>query len=215
VSKGVGEVAAGQIEVNSRKALMEAEEEMRARLAEAAESRTEARNIAAEERNLANIPRQAEAIAASDEAILSRRFGEGSAYPGLIQQQLAATETAGQKLEQQRTRGLLGDEQHVRTLRRMLSATPEGSPERAEISRQLQDLEGTQTRLDPRVEAELEFIQSQINTYQKDRSEAIERGYEIDDPVIKDFDAKIAPLRRDAERLLGRSSGAADPLGLF
>lgn len=53
VSRGVGQVAERQIEVNSRKALMEAEEEMNARLAEAAEGRQIASEGRAETRQLA------------------------------------------------------------------------------------------------------------------------------------------------------------------
>ena len=100
-------MATDQIAENSRKALMEAEEQMRDRLAEAAEGRAETRAIAAEERRLKNIPIEAEATAASDEAIMARRYGEGSTFPGLIRQQTIANETAGQRLEQQHRKGCL------------------------------------------------------------------------------------------------------------
>jgi hypothetical protein len=97
VSKGVGQVASTQMEVNARKALMEAEEEMRARLAEAAEGRAETRQIAAEERQIANIGRVAEATATAEEGVMTSRFSEGSAYPGLLSRQIEATQTPGQK----------------------------------------------------------------------------------------------------------------------
>jgi len=203
VSKGVGEVAAGQIEVNSRKALMEAEEEMRARLAEAAESRTETRNIAAEERNLANIPREAEATAASAEAILSRRYGEGSAYPGLIRQQTAANETAGQRLEQQRTQGLLDDEQNVRDARQTLATMPKTDPRYQSLKDQLEVLTGDTARLDPLVAAEIEDLQYQVRRATADYEKAVS---EYDTDAIAAAGETLDNLQVQRERLFGRTS---------
>jgi len=217
VSKGVGQVATDQIAENSRKALMEAEEQMRDRLAEAAEGRAETRNIAAEERRLKNIPIEAEATAASDEAIMARRYAEGSNYTGLIRQQTAANETPAQKALRESAERTDAFEEEQRGLRRKL-AEAQTEEERNEYTRQLNALTGTfgqNSRLDPRVEAELEYIQSEINMYQKDLSSAIENGYTSEDQVVKDIEAKLAPLRLDAQRLLGRSSVDNDPLGLF
>ena len=212
VSKGVGQVAAGQIEVNSRKALMEAEEEMRARLAEAAEGRAETRNIAAEERRLKNIPIEAEATAASDEAIMARRYGEGCNYTGLIRQQTAANETAGQRLEQQRTQALLDDEQQVRDARQTLATMDPNDPQYQVVKRQLDVLTGGTARLDPLVAAEIEDLQYQIRRATVDYESAMESFNDADIAVAKE---RLNDLQRKSDRLFGRSSSDNDPLGLF
>lgn len=205
VSKGVGQVAAGQIEVNSRKALMEAEEEMRARLAEAAESRTETRNIAAEERRLKNIPLEAEATALSEEANLARRYGEGSTFPGLIRQQTAANETAGQRLEQQRTQGLLDDEQNVRDARQALATMPENDPRYAGLKRQLEVLTGGTARLDPLVAAEIEDLQYQTRRATADYEKAVS---DYDTDAMAAAGETLDKLQAQRERLFGRTSNA-------
>jgi len=136
VSKGVGQVAAGQIELNSRKALMEAEEEMRARLAEAAESRAEKQQIRAEDRARANIPLDAQAAADAEAAILQQRFGEGSTYPGLLQSQMRATETPAQRATREAAEADTTWTKEERELRRkLMSAGTE--TERDEYARQL------------------------------------------------------------------------------
>ena len=212
VSKGVGQVAAGQIEVNSRKALMEAEEEMRARLAEAAEGRAETRNIAAEERRLKNIPLEAEATALSEEANLARRYAEGSTFPGLIRQQTAANETAGQRLEQQRTQGLLDDEQNVRDARQTLATMDPNDPQYQVVKRQLEVLTGGTARLDPLVAAEIEDLQYQIRRATVDYESAMESFNDADIAVAKE---RLNDLQVKSDRLFGRSSSENDPLGLF
>jgi hypothetical protein len=203
VSKGVGQVATDQIAENSRKALMEAEEEMRARLAEAAEGRAETRNIAAEERRLANIPREAEATAASEESVLSRRFGEGSAYPGLIRQQTAANETEGQRLEQQRTQGLLDDDQQVRDARQTLATMDPNDPQYQVVKRQLEILTGGTARLDPLVAAEIEDLQYQTRRATADYEKAVS---DYDPDAMAAAGETLDKLQVQRERLFGRTS---------
>ena len=205
VSKGVGQVAAGQIEVNSRKALMEAEEEMRARLAEAAEGRAETRNIAAEERRLKNIPLEAEATAASEEAVLARRYAEGSTFPGLIRQQTAANETAGQRLEQQRTQGLLEDEQNVRDARQALATMPKTDARYQALKEQLEVLTGSTARLDPLVAAEIEDLQYQTRRATADYEKAVS---DYDTDAMAAAGETLDKLQAQRERLFGRTSNA-------
>lgn len=203
VSKGVGQVAAGQIEVNSRKALMEAEEQMRDRLAEAAEGRAETRAIAAEERRLKNIPIEAEATAASDEAIMARRYGEGSTFPGLIRQQTIANETAGQRLEQQRTQGLLDDEQQVRDARQTLATMDPNDPQYQVVKRQLDVLTGGTTRLDPLVAAEIEDLQYQTRRATADYEKAVS---DYDTDAMAAAGETLDKLQAQRERLFGRTA---------
>lgn len=203
VSRGVGEVAAGQIELNSRKALMEAEEEMRARLAEAAETRAETRQIAAEERSIENIPREAEATAASEEAILARRYGEGSTFPGLIRQQTAANETAGQRLERQRTQGQLDDDQLVRDARQTLATMDPNDPQYQVMRRQLDVLTGGTARLDPLVAAEIEDLQYQTRRATADYEKAVS-DYDLD--AMTAAGETLDRLRAQRERLFGRTA---------
>jgi hypothetical protein len=127
LSKGVGAVSAAQIETNSRKALLQAEEEMRLRLAEAQERMT----IAAEDRAIGNIGRTAEAQATADEDILRRRYGEGSEYGGLIQRQMESEETPEARARRIESESDLAWENEERELRRQLAAAE--TPEQKEV----------------------------------------------------------------------------------
>lgn len=208
VSRGVGEVAAGQIELNSRKALMEAEEEMRARLAEAAEGRAETRQIAAEERAIKNIGREAQA----EEDILARRYGEGSKYPGLISQQISAQETPSQRATREREELLADDDQRVRDVRQTLATMDPNDPLYQAVKRQLDVLTGGTARLDPLVAAEIEDLQYQIRRATAEYESALDS---FDDTEITAAKERLNRLQRQADRLFGRSSSDDDPLGLL
>jgi hypothetical protein len=219
VSRGVGEVAAGQIELNSRKALMEAEEEMRARLAEAAEGRAETRQIAAEgraetrqiaaeDRAIQNIGREAQA----EEDILARRYGEGSKYPGLISQQISAQETPSQRATREREELLADDDQRVRDVRQTLAAMDPNDPLYRSVKRQLDVLTGGTARLDPLVAAEIEDLQYQIRRATAEYESALDS---FDDTEITVAKERLNRLQRQADRLFGRSSSDDDPLGLL
>lgn len=141
LSRGVGQVATAQMEVNARKALLEAEEEMRARLAEAAEARAEARQIAKEDRDIANIPRAAEATAAAEEGIMERRFGPGSTYSGLLSAQMSASETPSQRATREAAEAESDWAKEERNVRRGLMAA-KTNEERDEYARQLGAMSG-------------------------------------------------------------------------
>lgn len=208
VSRGVGEVAAGQIELNSRKALMEAEEEMRARLAEAAEGRAETRQIAAEERAIKNIGREAQA----EEDILARRYGEGSKYPGLISQQISAQETPGQKAAREREELLAADEQTKRDVLQSLLTTPESDPAYQGLLRQWQVMSGASgSRMDPQQSAQIDYYQSRINQLQRSRQDAI-RDFGPDDPSVSEIDTELGWAQSEISKLLGLPSFSRSPV---
>jgi hypothetical protein len=217
VSRGVGQVAERQIEVNSRKALMEAEEEMNARLAEAAEvraiaaeGRAETRQIGAESRRLANIPLETEAIATAEEGVMSRRYSEGSQYPGLVAQQLRVQRTPEQELELERSQGLLGDDQQIRDLRQTIATMPENDPALPGLKRQLGILTGGTSRLDPMVELAMDDLASRGRRLEIDYERAVR---DFDDAEIARITEKLDALDVERQRILGRSSD--DPLGLL
>jgi hypothetical protein len=197
VSRGVGEVAAGQIELNSRRALMEAEEEMRARIAEAAETRAETRQIAAEEREIENVGRLAEA----EEGVLKRRYAEGSSYPGLISRELQARETPAQKAARQRDEALFEDEQSLRELRQTIATMPKNDPALPGLERELEIRTGGSRRIDPMIELELEDIQQQVRRATADYERATSN---YDDEAMTAAGQKLDDLNARRERLFGR-----------
>jgi hypothetical protein len=141
LSKGVGQVASTQMEVNARKALLEAEEEMRARLAEAAEGRAETRAIAAEQRAISNISEIASATAAAEESVLASRFAEGSSYPGLLASRMEAEQRPGERAAAELTAEQAEFTKKVNNLRSTLAET-ENEAERNKLIRQMGDLVG-------------------------------------------------------------------------
>lgn len=208
VSRGVGEVAAGQIELNSRKALMEAEEEMRARLAEAAETRAETRQIAAEERGIKNIGREAE----EEERVLARRYAEGSAYPGLISQQIRAQETPGQKVSREREQRRSDIEQRRLDLVDTISTMSDDDPVLPALRRQLQILDGEpRSRTDPQQSAQIDYYQSRINQLQRSRQDAI-RDLGPDDPSVSEIDTELGWAQSEISKLLGLPSFSRSPV---
>lgn len=208
VSRGVGEVAAGQIELNSRKALMEAEEEMRARLAEAAETRAETRQIAAEERDIKNIGRKAE----EEDKVLARRFEAGSEYPGLLSQQIRAQETLGQQVYRERQQHLSDTEQRRQELVDTISTMSDDDPVLPALLRQLQILDGEQrSRTDPQQSARIDYYQSRINQLQRSRQDAI-RDLGPDDPSVSEIDTELGWAQSEISKLLGLPSFSRSPV---
>lgn len=202
VSRGVGEVAAGQIELNSRKALMEAEEEMRARLAEAAETRAETRQIAAEERDIKNIGRKAE----EEDKVLARRFEAGSEYPGLLAQQIRAQETPGQKVYRERQQHLFDTEQRRQELVDTILTMSNDDPVLPALLRQLQILDGEQrSPTNPQQSAQIDYYQSRINQLERNRQDAI-RDLGPDDPLVAEIEEELNSAQSEISKRLGLPS---------
>ena len=196
LSKGVGQVATAQMEINARKALMEAEEEMRARLAEAAESRAEARQIAAEDRAIKNIPRELEATADAEESVLRRRFGEGSDYPGLLSSQMSATETPSQRATREAAEYDLSRRQKQDALVEQLANETDPDKQR-QLRDQLTALgsEFKTPEMDPRDRMALENLYSRLNDAEKDyRKALVESG---DENILATLRGERDALKRE------------------
>jgi metal-dependent amidase/aminoacylase/carboxypeptidase family protein len=202
VSRGVGQVAERQIEVNSRKALMEAEEEMNARLAEAAEGRAIAAEGRAETRQIGAEGR-AEAFQIGAE-------GRAEARTIAAENRLDPVETEQLNVLRAQVAGVQRDsawterEQGIRT---RLGQAPFGSEDYESALQELDSMVTTGTRAQraqDNVAAGARYVDlAELNFEQAEQLRKDLRDGNIFEPEdVADANTRIAKLQRNAERAM-------------
>jgi hypothetical protein len=213
VSRGVGQVAERQIELNSRKALMEAEEEMNARLAEAAEGRAIAAEGRAETRQIGAEGRaEASQLGLESRAESRSIAAEGRAETRLIdaENRLDPVETEQLNVLKAQVAGVQRDsawterEQGIRT---RLGQAPFGSED---YDTALQELDSMLTtgsraqRAQDNVAAGARYVDmADLYFEQAEQIRKELRDQDIFEPEdVADANTRIAKLQRNAERAM-------------
>jgi len=202
VSRGVGQVAERQIEVNSRKALMEAEEEMNARLAEAAEGRAIAAEGRAETRQIGAEGRAEAAQLGLESRAEARTIAAENRLDPVETEQLNVlrAQVAGVKRDSAWTER----EQGIRT---RLGQAPFGSEDYESALQELDSMVTTGTRAQraqDNVAAGARYVDlAELNFEQAEQLRKDLRDGNIFEPEdVADANTRIAKLQRNAERAM-------------